>query len=414
MGRTADELTALEVTRLRTPGTHGVGRGLYLQITATGSRSWVHRYMFDGKAREMGLGSFLVVSLKSAKAKVDQCRRLRDEGLDPIATIGKRAKAAQRRLETATATTFRDAASRYIASHQAGWRNAKHAAQWSQTLDDYAHPVLGDLSIKSVDTGLVMKVLDPIWAEKPETASRVRGRIEAVLDWAAARGFRSGDNPARWRGHLAKLLPAKSKVRRVKHHAALPYVDLPAFLGALREQAGVGARALEFTILTAARTGEVIGARWSELDMARKLWTVPGERMKGGREHRVPLSARALEILDQMKAARNDDGDFIFPGGKTDRPLSNMAMTAVLRRMARGDLTVHGFRSTFRDWARERTNFPREIAETALAHVVGDKTEAAYLRGDALEKRRRLMDAWSDYANKPAAAGAVVPLRAAV
>jgi integrase len=257
--------------------------------------------------------------------------------------------------------------------------------------------VLGALSIQAIDTNVVLRVLEPIWKTKPETASRVRGRIESILDWAKVRGLRQGENPARWRGHLDHLLPAKSKVRRVKHHAALPYAELPKFIAELRTQEGVAARALEFTILTASRTGETIGAVWDELNTSEKLWSIPADRMKAGRDHRVPISSRALEILRHEHDLRTSD--YVFPGGKAGKPLSNMAMTEVLRRMGRGNITVHGFRSTFRDWAAERTNFPNEVVEMALAHAVGDKVEAAYRRGDLFEKRRRLMAEWATYCN---------------
>lgn len=268
-------------------------------------------------------------------------------------------------------------------------------------------PTIGDLPVAAIDTALVMKIVEPLWSTKTETASRVRGRIELILDWAAARGYRAGDNPARWRGHLDKLLPARTKVRKVKHHAALPYGDLPAFMAGLRGREGVSARCLEFVILTAARTGEAVGARWAEIDLAAKVWTVPAERMKAHREHKVPLSQRAVEILEGLPR----EGDYVFPGGKADKPLSNMALLATLRRMERPDLTGHGFRSTFRDWCAEQTAFPAEVAEMALAHVVSDKVEAAYRRGDLFRKRAQLMDAWGRYCGAERAAGGVVPMR---
>ena len=304
---------------------------------------------------------------------------------------------------------------RYIEAHRAGWRNAKHAAQWAATLASYAEPIIGTLPVRAVDTALVMKVLEqevrdapdgrpaPLWATRPETAARLRGRIESILDWARVRGYRDGENPARWRGHLDKLLPARAKVRKVEHHAALPYSELPDFMAALRAQDGIAARALEFAILTAARTGEVIGARWSEIDIGEKLWTIPPERMKAGKEHRVPLSVKAVTILNEMKPlAQASDGStdgsaFVFPGGKRGQPLSNMAFLMLLRRMKRGDLTTHGFRSSFRDWAAERTKFPSEVAEMALAHTVSNKVEQAYRRGDLFERRRRMMTVWSTF-----------------
>lgn len=305
--------------------------------------------------------------------------------------------------------TFDACAAAYIGAHETGWRNAKHRDQWRNTLSTYANPVFGSRPVQAIDVGLVMKALEPIWQTKPETASRLRGRIEAVLDWATVRGYRQGDNPARWRGHLDKLLPARNKIRSVEHHAALPYDETAEFLAMLRSQEGIGARALEFLILTAARTGEVIGAQRDEIDLDEKVWIVPAARMKAGREHRVPLSPAAVAVLERMK--ESCEGDFVFPGGRRNKPLSNMALLAVLRRMGRGDLTAHGFRSTFRDWAAERTNFPREVAEAALAHTVGDKVEAAYRRGDLFDKRRQLMEAWARF-SAIGKAPEVVPLTA--
>jgi integrase len=305
--------------------------------------------------------------------------------------------------------TFKDCAERYIEAHRPGWKNPKHAKQWPSTLEDYVYPVFGPIPVQAVDVGLVMKALEPIWKTKPETASRVRGRIESILDWATARGYRQGENPARWRGHLDKLLPARGKVQKVKHHAALPYGEMGDFVAELRGQEGVAARALEFLILTATRTGEVIGARWDEFDLAKKVWTVPGERMKAGKEHRVPLSERALAIIEEMKGQGVNDHPFLFPGGRPGKPLSNMAMLKLLQRMDRGDLTAHGFRSTFRDWAAEMTHFPTEVAEMALAHTVSDKVEAAYRRGDLFQKRRELMEAWARYC-EPKPGSNVVPL----
>jgi integrase len=427
--RRPGKLKALNVARTKNPGMYGDGGGLYLQVTSAGAKSWIFRYWASerdaatgdlvrdpasgkvrGTSREMGLGSASVVSLDEARDLAADCRRLRQQSIDPI--DARREAGQQAALEKAKALTFKQAAGAYIAAHRAGWRNVKHAGQWEATLSTYAYPAVGALSVQAVDTGLVLAVIEPIWSTKPETASRLRGRIESVLDWAAARGFRKGENPARWRGHLDHLLPAPSKVRRVKHHAALPYDDMSAFMPALRAQAGVAARALEFTILTAARTSDTIGAKWSELNLRDKLWTVPGERMKAGKEHRVPLSEAALEILGEMEATGPAGHPYIFPGGQRDRPLSNMAMAAVLERMGRDDLTVHGFRSTFKDWTSERTNFPGEVAEMALAHAVGDKVEAAYRRGDLFEKRRRLMAEWAGHCAGVAEPGAaVIPIR---
>jgi integrase len=330
------------------------------------------------------------------------------DGLDPI--DDRRALRAAKRAERAKVMTFRQCAEAYVAAHQAGWRNHKHAAQWPSTLSAYVYPHFGSLPVQVIDTGLVTKALEPIWLEKPETAGRVRGRIESILDWATARGYREGENPARWRGHLENLLPKKSKVRRVEHHAALPYAELGTFMTELRQQNGIAARALEFTILTAARTGEAIGARWDEINVADRLWTISATRMKAGKEHRVPLSDRALAILEEMWAIR--PGEFVFPGGRGGQAISNMAMTMALRRMGRGGLTVHGFRSSFRDWSAERTNFPREVAEMALAHTVADRVEAAHRRGDIFEKRRQLAAAWAKYVTMPVIGANVVALAA--
>jgi integrase len=389
MARTIGRLTALKVDRAKQPGMYADGGGLYLQVTDNGA-SWVYRYMLGGRPREMGLGPLALYGLQDARAKALDARRLRHEGVDPI--DARKAARLRLRLDAAKAMTFKQCAEAYIKTHRAGWHNGKHVAQWEATLKTYAEPVIGSLPVQAIDTALVLKVLEQIWTTKPETASRVRGRIESILDWAKVRGYRAGENPARWRGHLDKLLPARSKVRKVKHHAALPYAELSNFLIQLQSQPGVAARALEFTILTAARTNETIGAMTNEINTREKLWTVPASRMKAKREHRVPLSERALAIL-----AEAVEDKFIFVGGKAGRPLSNMAMTEVLRRMGRDDITVHGFRSTFRDWAAERTNFPNEMVEMALAHAVSDKVEAAYRRGDMFEKRRRLMQQWATF-----------------
>jgi integrase len=426
MPRTSNRLTALKVEKAKQPGMYADGGGLYLRVTPEGTKNWVFRFMLNGRPRWMGLGPFALFNLQEARGKALDARRLRHEGVDPIDT--RRADRLRERLEAAKAMTFKQCAEAYVASHRAGWRNAKHAAQWDATLATYAEPILGALPVQAIDTALVMRVLEqevgaapgqakgPLWIARPETAGRLRGRMEAILDWAKVRGYREGENPARWRGHLDKLLPARSKVRKVEHYAALPYDEIPHFISELQAQEGVSARPLEFTILTAARTGEVIGARWADINMAEKLWTIPGERMKAGKEHRIPLSGRAFEILCEMRALREarlekEPQDFVFPGGKLGKPLSNMAMDMLLRRMHR-DITVHGFRSTFRDWAAERTNFPSEVLEMALAHAVGSKVEAAYRRGDLFDKRRRLMDAWAEFcASPPVVEGKVVPIR---
>ena len=395
MARTIGRLTALKVDKAKRPGMYADGGGLYLRVTDSGTKNWVFRFMLNGRPRWMGVGPLHTIGLAEARNRAAAFRLQRHDGVDPIER--RRAERLGARLDAAKAMTFKELAAMYIASHRAGWRNPKHAAQWQATLAAYAVPVMGGLSVQAVDTALVLKVLEPIWTTKPETAGRVRGRIESILDWAKVRGYRAGENPARWRGHLDKLLPARSKVQKVKHHAALPYAELPSFLVRLREQEGIAARALEYAILTAARTGEIIGAQWFEMDLLDKTWTLPATRMKAGREHRVPLSARALAILQEMQPHRQAEDAFVFPGGKNGRPLSNMAFLMLLRRMGLGDVTAHGFRSSFRDWAAERTNFPAEVAEMALAHAVSDKTIAAYNRSDLFERRRRLMAVWAAF-----------------
>lgn len=409
MARSINRLSARAVAALTAKGYYPDGGGLYLQISAAGTKSWIFRFMLAGRAREMGLGPLNTVSLAEARAEAERCRKLARDAIDPIEA--RAAERAKRLAEMARTMTFKQCAEAYIRAHEAGWKNAKHAAQWTSTMETYAYPVLGKLPVGSVDTALVMKVLEPIWTEKTETASRVRGRMESILGWATVSGFRSGDNPARWKGHLQNLLPARSKVQKVEHHAALPYDQMGAFMVALRAQEGIGARGLEFCILTATRTIETIGARWDEFDIAKRVWTIPGDRMKAGLEHRVPLSDAAMAVLTAMGAIRVNE--FVFPGAGKERPLSNMAFLQLLKRMKRSDLTAHGFRSTFRDWAAERTNFPNEVAEKALAHVVKNKVEAAYRRGDLLEKRVPMMKAWADFCAKvPAAsAGNVVAIK---
>jgi integrase len=387
----AGKLSALKVRNLTAPGRYGDGGGLWLQVRGAERRSWLFRYKRQSRAHWMGLGPFEDVTLAEARELAREARRVLLKGDDPM---------EQRRSDRSAraGVSFREVADLYIKSHESTWRNATHRAQWRSTLETYAFPVFGDRPAAEITVGDVMKVLDPIWREKPETASRLRGRIESVLDYATARGWRTGDNPARWRGHLANLLPARSKVARVEHHAALPWCEAGAFMADLRGQKGIGAAALEFAILTAARTGEVIGARWGELDLAERIWTVPAERMKAHREHRVPLTEAALAVLRRMAPGRPGQGDgTVFPGAKGGRPLSNMSLAAVLKRMGRGALTVHGFRSTFRDWVAEATEYPREVAEAALAHTLRDKVEAAYRRGDLFEKRRRMMEDWAAF-----------------
>lgn len=390
-GRLTGKLTDLQVTRASTRGLLNDGNGLNLQIAANGSKSWVLRYKLNGKARSLGLGPLRDVGLGLARERAADARRDIFNGIDVVEARRERKSAA--RLDAAKAMTFDEVAERYIVSHRAGWRNAKHAAQWRATLKTYASPIFGRLPVAVVDVALVLRMLEPIWKAKPETASRVRGRVEAVLGYAKALKLREGENPAQWRGCLDSLLPARSRVRKVKHHAALPYVEVAAFMVELRERPAVAARALEFLTLTATRTSEVLGARWDEVNFTEKMWVIPESRMKGSKEFRVALSGAALALLEQLPR----DGAYIFPGQRRGKPLSNMALLTLLRRMGRSNITPHGFRSTFRDWTFERTHFANEVAEAALAHTVKGKSEAAYRRGDALDKRRPLMAAWADH-----------------
>jgi integrase len=390
MARTINQLTATRVQKVSTPGIYADGAGLYLQVTGKHAKSWLLRYSLRGKAREMGLGSLRKVSLAEARSKAAECHKLLDGHQDPIEH--RKAQRAAAALGGAKTMTFKEAAAKYVAMRSKGLKNAKHAAQWGTTLATYAEPVLGSLPVRDITTGLVHQVLEPIWTTKPETAGRVRGRIEKVLGWAKVNGYREGENPARWRDNLDQLLPKLSEVRKVKHHPALPYSELPAFMHALRRVEGTAARALEFTILTAARTEEVILARPGEVAERNKLWTAPPEHMKLKREHLVPLCDRAMELLDGASDS------YLFPSPPhPDKHLSNMAMLMVLDRMDYGHVTVHGFRSTFKDWARDRTRFENYVSEAALAHASGDKIEAAYARSAVLDKRRKLMEAWAKF-----------------
>jgi integrase len=399
------KLTALKVAREKKAGMYGDGGNLWLQVESESVKSWIFRYA----GRCMGLGSASVVSLQQAREFAHEYRKLRQQGIDPIEA--RRAQQAQQRLEAARAITFSECAEAYIKAHRGGWRDPKHAQQWPNTIAAYVEPIIGALPVQSIDTGLVHKVLEPIWSAKPETASRVRGRIESILDWAKVRGYRQGENPARWRGHIDKLFPSRAKLREVKHLAALPYVDVPAFISGLREREGSDARAFEFTILTAARSNEVLGAQWDEFDLDAAVWVVPPQRMKAGREHRVPLSSNALQIIQDM--AGPPHGKFVFSRGESDEPLSPRTLRKVLARIGVEDATPHGFRSSYRDWAAERTSYPNHVVEMALAYTIGDKVEAAYRRGDLFNKRRRLMNEWAQFCNTPAAVGAVIPIRAA-
>ncbi|MBS1767174.1 MAG: integrase arm-type DNA-binding domain-containing protein [Acidobacteria bacterium] len=410
MGSGLHKLSAAKVAKCATPGYLLDGGGLYLQVAPRASRrgdsakstpaslvtkSWCFRYRDrgTGRLREMGLGPFPDVSLEAARGKAAELRELLRAGRDPMAE--RAARRATLRADLAKEMTFDQAAAACISDRRAEWRSEKHAAQWSSTLATYVSPVIGKLPVSAIDLALVRKVLDPIWLTKNETASRVRQRIETVLAWATVSGFRKGENPARWRGHLDQLLPKPSKIQKAEHHPALPYDKIGAFVAELRQKASTSALALEFTILTAARTREVLEASWEEFDLERRIWVIPAARMKAGKAHTVPLSPRAMEILEAMGEVQ--EGSHVFLGGREGAPLSNMAMIALLKRMGRSDITVHGFRSTFRDWAGEQTTFPREVIEHALAHQLKDRAEAAYARSTLPEKRRKLMEAWAEY-----------------
>ncbi len=411
MPKIADELGPLGVSRIKEPGLHFVGgvQGLALHVTKTGARSWLLRVVVAGKRREMGLGNYPSVTLAGARDKAREARKLIHDGVDPIER--QRSLQSALRAAAAAALTFEQCADRYIAANEAGWKNAKHAQQWRNTLTQHAYPHMGSLLVRDVALAQVLAVLEPIWQSKTETASRLRSRMELVLDWATARSLREGLNPARWRGHLDKLLPAPSKVAKIDHHAALPVGAVAGFMHRLKDAEGVGARALEFLILTAARSGEVRGATWPEIDRSEKVWVLPASRMKAGREHRVPLSDAALALLEQVAVLPRLAGcELVFPAPRGGL-LSDMTLTAVLRRLE-VPAVPHGFRSTFRDWAAERANYPHEAAEMALAHVIPDKVEAAYRRGDLFEKRRRMMRDWAVFLSKPDGKAEVVPINA--
>lgn len=393
-------LTAVSVSNTNAKGLYADGDGLYLRVTARGTKSWIYRYTSDGRLRDMGLGPASVVSLARARALALEARLLRHQGTDPIL-----ARKAERTGATSPLRTFVECAELFLADRQAAWRNAKHRQQWHNTLSRYVYPTLGTVPVAEVRTEHVLRVLQqrlgdtaaPFWNARTETANRVRGRIEAVLSWAKARGLREGENPAQWRGHLDYLLPSPSKLTRPIHHPALAFRDLPNFMARLRERDCISARLLEFTILTAVRSGEARGARVSEMDLARRMWIIPAERMKAGREHQIPLSPRAAQLAE-LAASCTSDG-LLFTSASTGRPLSDMAMLMLLRDLHPG-ITTHGFRSTFRDWAAEVTDHPNHVVEMALAHAVSDKVEAAYRRGNLLSKRRLLMEDWEAYASK--------------
>jgi integrase len=415
--RQIEKLTAAMIRDAKDAGLYGDGGGLYLQVSMFGTKSWIYRYQRGGLRHSHGLGGVTIGDKLSDAASAlagarKRARLVREQllaGIDPVEENRKKRDAVK--IEQSKRLTFRQCAEGYIKAHGAGWRNAKHAGQWQTTLATYVFPVIGTLPVAVIDKAMVLRILEPIWQVKPETASRLRGRLELILDYAAARGYRDGENPARWRGYLDKLLLKPEKVRKPVHHAALPYVELPGFMSELRKQDHIGARALEFCILTATRTSEAISAQWSEIDLPTRTWVIPAARMKGNAEHRVPLCDRAVEILQEIHRV---DGAFVFPGRDAGKPVGQSAMLDLLRRaMRRPGVTVHGFRSTFRDWAAERTNYQNHILEMALAHKIGNAAEAAYRQGDLMEKRARLMNDWARYCASTPAVGEVVPLRRA-
>jgi integrase len=401
-------LTVKRIAKATKPGRYLDERGLYLQVMSARNRSWLLRYERNGRERWMGLGALADFNLEEARERARKARQLLADGIDPI--DARAAQKAAEALDAAKTITFETAAQQYFDQHELKWKNVKHRAQFLSTLKQYAFPKIGKLSVADIDVGQVLKCIEPIWQNKTETANRVRGRIEAVLDWATVRGYRKGDNPARWKGHIENVLPARGKIQKVVHHPALPYDELSSFMTSVKEREGMAARALEFTILTAARTGEVIGAKWEEMDLHEKVWTVPANRMKASREHRVPLSDPAVELLEALPRERGNPHIFLGPRRSG---LSNMAMAGVLKRMGREQITVHGFRSSFRDWAAERTSYPNHVVEQALAHTITNAVERAYRRGDLFDKRRRLMADWGRYccSTAPPAAGEVVALR---
>jgi integrase len=397
MARAFEKLSDLKVRKVKTPGYLGDGGGLYLQVSPSLSKSWVFRYQIDGRSREMGLGSLNTFGLRDARDRATSCRKLLADGVDPIEQ--RNAAQQKRRLTDARAMTFGQCCEKYIEAHRSGWKNAKHAGQWDATLRTYC-TLLWSLDVAAIDTALVMKCLEPIWKAKTETASRVRGRIESVLAWATVRKFRTGDNPAAWRNHLDQLLPKRSKVQKVEHRSALPYAAMREFMTKLRLRQGLSARVLELQILTATRPGESAGAQWEEFDIPAAMWIIPADRMKAGKEHRVPLSPAALTLLQSLIPTTPEGKQLhvvghVFPGVK-DRPLTTAAAMNLLKELHPG-ITAHGFRSTFRDWAAETTKHPREVIEAAMAHRLKDKSEAAYQRGDLLTRRAKLMNDWERY-----------------
>jgi len=403
MPRHATPLSARRVQTVKKRGFYCDGGGLYLQVSPAGSKSWVFRYALAGRKRDMGLGSITTFTLAEARERARKMRQLVADGIDPIDQRNKSRGVA------ATALTFRQCAERYVAAHEASWRNGGKA--WLASLANHVFSTFGDVPVAAIDLPQVLRAIEPLWTAKPVTANRVRNRVQMVLDWAKVRGLRQGENPARWKGHLDTLLPHRKKVAPVVHRATLRYREVGQFMVDLKKLPSTSARALEFQILTAARSGEVVGARWDEIDMADRVWTIPAARMKAGREHRVPLSAAALAVIERQATLR--ENDFVFPGRVSGQPVRIDAQMKPIEKLGfKGKVTAHGFRSAFRDWAAEQTNFPREIAEASLAHAIGDATERAYQRGDFIAKRRQIMDAWARHCAEPASrVGEVIDIR---
>jgi len=401
----SNKLNAKQVANLTEVGKYSDGDGLYLLITKHNSKSWLFRYQMNGKRREMGLGGYPKTTLAAARTKARDAQEQIGAGIDPL-TAKQASKAAQRAAQVKQ-KTFKQCANDYIALNEASWRNPKHRQQWHNTLKTYAFPIIGDLNVADIETAHITDILEPIWQSKTETATRLRGRLQRVLDYAKAKGLRDRENPARWDGHLKMMLPAPTKLKNVQHHAAMPYQDVPAFMETLGTNKSISSLALQFIILTACRSGEALGATWDEIDLRAKTWTIPAQRMKAGQEHAVPLSDWAIEILKALP--KIDNNPHLFAGNRHQRPISAAAVTQTLSKPTHKKATVHGFRSSFRDWAGEQTNFPRNDVERCLAHTVGDKVEAAYYRSNILEKRRKIMDTWAGYCSKPATeSGSVV------
>ena len=394
MPKIAKELTPLAVSKIKDSGWHAVGHvsGLGIKVAPSGSRAWVLRTTVAGKRREFGLGGFPTISLASARERARSTLDKIYAGADPA--VEKREVKAALIAQKAKLVTFKNLAQQYIDQHEASWKNSKHAAQWVSTLETYAYPICGSMVVAEITTPILLNILEPIWQTKTETASRLRGRLEAILDYATAKGLRDGPNPARWKGNLALTLPAKRKVSPVVHYRALEVKDMPNFYKKLKAINGTAARALEFLVLTAARSGEVRGMQWNEVDLINKVWVIPASRMKGGREHRVPLSKAAVSILNSIK--KNPVSKFVFESSKVEKPLSDMALTALMRRM-NVDAVPHGMRASFRNWSAEQTSYPNEVCEMALAHTIPSGTERAYRRGDLFDKRRFLMNDWESY-----------------